>query len=382
MRRSGQPRRSSGRPSSTATAAAIATELRDRPATAPARRRRDAPGDRRRSRDSRRRSGLPVAHTLMGTGVLPPDHPQLLGMVGFWGSPAANRLAAEADVILAVGTRFPETDSSSWEPGVTFAIPPTRLIHVDIDPHEPGRNYPTTIAATADAGLALEAIVEAYGAADAGPRLRLGGAARASARRSWRRAGPTRRRPTSSRSCPSGSWPTSGRAMPGRHPGHRRRLEQERRRAAVPGRHARLVPDAGRLLDDGLRPVRRPRRGRVGRRPAGRRAGRRRRLRLEPERRGDRGRDGHRPDLGGHEQRAPSAPSPASSASTTARGFGCEFLADGAPYSPDFAAIARACGADGVRIGGRGRAPARAPGARVPRAARPSSTCRCATRRS
>jgi acetolactate synthase-1/2/3 large subunit len=100
----------------------------------------------------------------MGTGVLPPDHPQLVGMIGFWGSPAANRLASTADVILAVGTRFPETDSSSWEPGVTFRIPPTRLIHVDLDPHEPGRNYPTAIAATADAGLALEAIAAAYGA--------------------------------------------------------------------------------------------------------------------------------------------------------------------------------------------------------------------------
>jgi acetolactate synthase-1/2/3 large subunit len=108
-------------------------------------------------------AGLPVAHTLMGTGIMPPNHPQLLGMVGFWGSPSANRLASEADVILAVGTRFPETDSSSWEPGVTFRIPPTRLIHVDLDPHEPGRNYATTIAATADAALALEAIAEAYG---------------------------------------------------------------------------------------------------------------------------------------------------------------------------------------------------------------------------
>jgi acetolactate synthase-1/2/3 large subunit len=108
-------------------------------------------------------AGIPVVHTLMGTGVLPPEHPQLLGIVGFWGSPAANRLAAGADVLLAVGTRFPETDSSSWEPGVTFEIPPTRLIHVDLDPHEPGRNYPATIAAVADAGLALEAIAAAYG---------------------------------------------------------------------------------------------------------------------------------------------------------------------------------------------------------------------------
>ena len=108
-------------------------------------------------------AGVPVAHTLMGTGVLPQDHPQLLGIIGFWGSPAANRIASEADVILAVGTRFPETDSSSWEPGVTFRIPPTRLVHVDIDPHEPGRNFPTAIAATADAASALRAVTDAYG---------------------------------------------------------------------------------------------------------------------------------------------------------------------------------------------------------------------------
>ena len=110
-------------------------------------------------------SGAPVAHTLMGTGAMPPAHPQLLGMIGFWGSPTANRLASEADVILAIGTRFPETDSSSWEAGVTFRMPPSRLIHVDIDPHEPGRNYPTAIAATADAVLALRAVADAYGKA-------------------------------------------------------------------------------------------------------------------------------------------------------------------------------------------------------------------------
>ena len=153
-------------------------------------------------------AGLPVVHTLMGTGVLPPDHPQLIGITGFWGSPAANRLASEADVILAVGTRFPETDSSSWEPGVTFAIPPTRLIHVDIDPHEPGRNYPTAIAATADAGLALDAIIEAYGEPTPDRAYDWAACAR-SGRRSWRPAGPTRPRP----SCPcsrSGSWRTSG----------------------------------------------------------------------------------------------------------------------------------------------------------------------------
>lgn len=144
------------------TARAIVDELRsaERPLLLAGGGTRRAAGEVRRLAEL---AGLPVAHTLMGTGVLPPDHPQLIGVVGFWGSPAANRIAASADVILALGTRFPETDSSSWEPGVTFRIPPARLIHVDIDPHEPGRNYPTAIAATADAGLALAAISEAYG---------------------------------------------------------------------------------------------------------------------------------------------------------------------------------------------------------------------------
>lgn len=149
---------------SLATARAIAEELRgaQRPLIL-------AGGGTRRAATEVRRlaelTGVPVAHTLMGTGVLPPDHPQLVGILGFWGSPGANRLAGEADVILAVGTRFPETDSSSWEPGVTFAIPPTRLIHLDIDPHEPGRNYPTAIAAVSDAASGLDAIADAYGEA-------------------------------------------------------------------------------------------------------------------------------------------------------------------------------------------------------------------------
>jgi acetolactate synthase I/II/III large subunit len=143
-------------------ARAVAAELReaDRPLLL-------AGGGTRRAtaevRELAERAGVPVAHTLMGTGVLPPEHPQLLGMIGFWGSPTANRIAREADVILAVGTRFPETDSSSWEPGVTFSIPPTRLIHLDIDPHEPGRNYPTAIAASTDAAIGLRAISAAYG---------------------------------------------------------------------------------------------------------------------------------------------------------------------------------------------------------------------------
>ena len=86
------------------------------------------------------RLGIPVAHSLMGKGALPDDHPFTLGMTGFWGTQYINDPHCRtADVILALGTRFCEADSSSWDPEYTFSIPPTRLIHIDIDPE---RNRP------------------------------------------------------------------------------------------------------------------------------------------------------------------------------------------------------------------------------------------------
>jgi acetolactate synthase-1/2/3 large subunit len=104
---------------------------------------------------------IPVAHTLMGKGCLREDHPLLLGMTGFWGTPIANEKCRTADLILAVGTRLAEANSSSWYPDVTFSIPPTRLIHIDIDASEIGRNYPTELGVVADAKLALAALAGA-----------------------------------------------------------------------------------------------------------------------------------------------------------------------------------------------------------------------------
>ena len=109
---------------------------------------------------------IPVAHTLMGKGVAREDHPLLLGMTGFWGTPIANEKCRTADVILAIGTRLAEANSSSWDPRFTFAIPPTRLIHIDADVAEIGRNFPTELGVVADAKLALAALSKiAQGAA-------------------------------------------------------------------------------------------------------------------------------------------------------------------------------------------------------------------------
>jgi acetolactate synthase-1/2/3 large subunit len=98
---------------------------------------------------------IPVAHTLMGKGALPDDHPFVLGMTGFWGTKFINEQCRGADWILGLGTRFSEADCSSWEPEYTFSFPPTKLIQIDIDPAEIGRNYPVEIGAVADLKQAL-----------------------------------------------------------------------------------------------------------------------------------------------------------------------------------------------------------------------------------
>jgi acetolactate synthase-1/2/3 large subunit len=102
--------------------------------------------------------GIPVAHSLMGKGVLPDDHPLTLGMTGFWGTKFINEKTRTADWILGLGTRFAEADSSSWEPEYTFDIPNTKLIQIDIDSSEIGRNYPAEIGIVADLKQALKVI--------------------------------------------------------------------------------------------------------------------------------------------------------------------------------------------------------------------------------
>ena len=124
---------------------------------------------------------VPIAHSLMGKGVIREDHPLLLGMTGFWGTPIANEMCREADVMLAVGTRFAEANSSSWDPRFTFAMPPTRLVHIDVDVAEIGRNFATELGVVADAKLALAALARA--ASGSRPRARDGLRARIAAGR-------------------------------------------------------------------------------------------------------------------------------------------------------------------------------------------------------
>lgn len=101
---------------------------------------------------------LPVANSMKGKGVVSDDHPLSLGLAGYWGSKLTNEKTKQADYILAIGTRFSEADSSSWEEEYTFNFPPTKLIHIDIDPNEIGRNYPVEIGVVADIKEALKVL--------------------------------------------------------------------------------------------------------------------------------------------------------------------------------------------------------------------------------
>ncbi len=100
--------------------------------------------------------GAPVATTLMGKGVFPEDHPLALGIAGMHGTKAANYALTECDVLLAVGCRF--SDRTTGDPS-GFA-PEAKIIHVDIDPAEIGKNIPVDVPIVGDAKLVLRDLIK------------------------------------------------------------------------------------------------------------------------------------------------------------------------------------------------------------------------------
>jgi acetolactate synthase-1/2/3 large subunit len=97
---------------------------------------------------------LPVTPTLMGLGGFPSAHALSLGMLGMHGTYAANMAVAESDLLLAVGVRFDDRVTGKL---ATFA-PHARVIHIDIDPANIGKNRAPELSIAADAREALEAL--------------------------------------------------------------------------------------------------------------------------------------------------------------------------------------------------------------------------------
>jgi len=97
----------------------------------------------------------PVVTTLMGKGVIPEVHPLCLGMVGMHGSKVANQAIQECDVLLGVGVRFDDRATGNVQQFAQNA----KIIHVDIDPSELGKNVRVDLSIVADAKKALKKII-------------------------------------------------------------------------------------------------------------------------------------------------------------------------------------------------------------------------------
>ena len=103
--------------------------------------------------------GIPSVFTWNGKGALAEDHPMCAGTAGWPGSMPGNKTAANADVVMSLGCRFTDWSASSYRKGVTFSIPDAKLIQVDIDPREIGKNYPAEVGIVADCKLVLSDIL-------------------------------------------------------------------------------------------------------------------------------------------------------------------------------------------------------------------------------
>jgi len=103
--------------------------------------------------------GVPVVFTWNGKGALAEDHPMCAGTAGWPGSLPGNKTAANADVVMSLGCRFTDWSASSYRKGVTFSIPDAKLIQVDIDPREIGKNYPAEVGVVGDCKLVLADIL-------------------------------------------------------------------------------------------------------------------------------------------------------------------------------------------------------------------------------
>jgi acetolactate synthase-1/2/3 large subunit len=110
------------------------------------------------------RLAIPVATSPLGKGIIDSRHTLSLGATGRNGTYMANAATRNADVVLALGTRFDDRSTSAWLPGFTYSIPPTKLIHVDIDPAEIGKNFPATIGLLGDVKVVLMQMLEALAA--------------------------------------------------------------------------------------------------------------------------------------------------------------------------------------------------------------------------
>lgn len=105
--------------------------------------------------------GAPATTTQMGLGSISSNHPSFIGHGGAIGSESVVKALTKADVVVAVGCRF---SSWLWDKERPLVQPPTKVIHIDIDPEMIGKLLPVEVAIQADAKAALTSLITSLGA--------------------------------------------------------------------------------------------------------------------------------------------------------------------------------------------------------------------------
>jgi acetolactate synthase-1/2/3 large subunit len=104
--------------------------------------------------------GAAILTTLAAKGAVAETHGQYCFHTGSKGTAIGLKISREADVVLALGTRFADETTCSYRKGVAFSFPDTKLIHVDIDPSEIGKNYGADVGIVADLKDSIQQILE------------------------------------------------------------------------------------------------------------------------------------------------------------------------------------------------------------------------------
>ena len=99
---------------------------------------------------------IPVVTTFKGKGAFPENHPLSLGPIGMHGHAEANKVMAEADCVLAIGTRFSDRSVGTFEAFEKRL----KIIHLDVDPAEIGKNQTTQVAVVGDVRASLRIMVK------------------------------------------------------------------------------------------------------------------------------------------------------------------------------------------------------------------------------
>ena len=100
-------------------------------------------------------TGIPVINTLLGLSSFPRNHPLSLGMLGMHGMYWSNIVVDQADLVVGLGMRF---DDRVTGKASTFA-PHARIVHLDIEPSQVGRNVPVEVPLVGDAKVVMQALI-------------------------------------------------------------------------------------------------------------------------------------------------------------------------------------------------------------------------------